>query len=210
MLLTPIKYSMHKPKFRRNLNNQKGVGLIEIIIVLLVLAIILVLALPQLNSSRKLFRYAGMQREMVTLLREARQEAVGQRRAITFTYDDANKSVIFSGGKFGTFGASANRTHALTGGGLQSPELVYGRPSSAPSSHLADKTNLTSLTNGKIDITFQSDGSVVDAANNPQNIGMFFYGNSDPDGSAFAVSVLGAGGRVKLWRYVQANNAYVE
>lgn len=200
---------MKKCDFPAEFRNQKGIGLIEIIIVLLVLAIIVVLALPQLNASRRLFKYAGMQKELITLLREARQEAMTQRRAVTFTYDDSSKNVIFSGGSYNAYGDLANRKISLAGGS-ESGDLVYGRPSGATAAALGDKTNLTSLDGGKINVTFQSDGSVLDASGNPSNKAMFFYSQSNPASSAFAVSVLGAGGRIKLWRYVTENDAYVE
>jgi hypothetical protein len=51
---------------------------------------------------------------------------------------------------------------------------------------------------------------VLDAAGNPINKALFFYHSKNPLKTAFAVSVLGAGGRVKVWRYSQGVNKYVE
>jgi hypothetical protein len=75
---------------------------------------------------------------------------------------------------------------------------------------LGDGTNLTPLTGNNLEITFQPDGSVVDASNNPQNKALFFYSSETPAETAFGISVLGAGGRAKLWRYSPNVNAYVE
>lgn len=198
---------VNKSQKRRD---QKGFSLVELLIVLLVIAIIVVLALPQIMSSRRLFRFAGVQRQVITVMREARQEAMSQRAAITFRYDNTNKRILLFGGKFGIAGDAKNQIHELTGDGIPPDDVVYGRPAGATTAALGDSTNLTALTANTVDISFQTDGSVVDASNNPQNKALFFYDGSSPAESAFAVSVLGAGGRAKIWRYSSSVNIYVE
>ncbi|MET0751977.1 MAG: GspH/FimT family pseudopilin, partial [Pyrinomonadaceae bacterium] len=188
----------------------KGFSLPELLIVLLVGAIILVLALPQLISSRRLMKFSAMQKQVSASLIEARQEAMSQRKAVTFCYDDRNKQLITYGGDFGAFGDAKNKVHNLTGFGVDSADIIYGRPSGAPSSALNDTTNMTSTTRSLVEITFQPDGSVIDASNNPQNNALFFYHNKYKKDAAFAVSILGAGGRIKVWRYSKGVNAYVE
>lgn len=197
-------------KTRYNKENCKGIGLIEIVIVLLVMAIIVVIALPQLMSSKRLLLFAGMQRETVSSLREARQDAITQRTPITFHYDNVNKKVIFYGGKYGALGDEANRTLNLSGEGVGPAEIIYGRPAGAKASALSDSAKMTDLSGDSIEIVFEADGSVVDGANNPRNNALFFYNKENPEGTAFAVSILGAGGRVKLWRYNPQINEYVE
>lgn len=189
---------------------QKGFSIPEVLIVLFIIAIIVVLALPQIISSRRLFRFAGVQKQVVSVLREARQEAMSQRSPITFRYDDTNKKIILFGGKFGTAGDAKNQIYELAGNGITPGEVTYGRPTGATTAALGDATNLTVLTLNRVDITFQTDGSVVDGSNNPKNHALFFYDDSNPAESAFAVSILGAGGRTKLWRYAPNVNLYVE
>lgn len=190
--------------------NQKGFSFAELLIVLFVVAIIVVLALPQIMSSRRMFRFAGVQRQVTSALREARQEAMSQRTPITFRYDNVSKKILLFGGKFGTAGDSKNEIYELAGNGVSQDDVVYGRPAGASTAALGDSTNISLLTLNKIDITFQTDGSVIDASNNPKNHALFFYDNASPAESAFAVSVLGAGGRTKLWRYASNVNMYVE
>ena len=69
---------------------------------------------------------------------------------------------------------------------------------------------MTALTANVVDITFQPDGSVIDAGGNPINKALFFYDSKSKKDGAFAVSILGAGGRTKVWRYSNGVNAYVE
>jgi prepilin-type N-terminal cleavage/methylation domain-containing protein len=192
------------------LQKQKGFSLPELIIVLLVAAIILVLALPQIISSRRLFRFSGFQRQVATSLREARQEAMSQRKPITFRYDNSDKKVITYGGDFGAFGDVKNVVVSLAGSGVETADVKYGRPGGVPTSALSDTTNLTNLSSNAVEITFQPDGSVLDASSNPQNLALYFYHDKYRLDTAFAVSVLGAGGRIKVWRYSRGVNSYVE
>jgi prepilin-type N-terminal cleavage/methylation domain-containing protein len=192
------------------LQKQKGFSLPELVVVLLVAAIILVLALPQIISSRRLFRFSGLQRQVSTSLREARQEAMSQRKPVTFRYDNSDKRIITYGGDFGALGDAKNVVVPIAGSGVEPDDVKYGRPTGVPTSALSDTTNLTNLSSNAVEITFQSDGSVIDASNNPQNQALFFYHDKYRLDTAFAVSVLGTGGRIKVWRYSQGVNSYVE
>ena len=106
------------------------------------------------------------------------------------------------------------RTVSLINSGIPATELMYGRPQGVAANVLGDgvdKTDLPNATN-QINITFQPDGTVVDANGNPLNRALFFYNTQYDKDSAFAISVLGAAGRVKVWRYNTnvTPNAYVE
>lgn len=191
-------------------DDQRGFSLPELVIVLLVAAIIIVLALPQIMSSRRLFRFSGFQRQVASSLRDARQEAMSQRTQIIFQYDDVNKRTIIYGGSFGAAGSLKNIVTEMSGSGLMPDEIRYGRPSGVSGAALSDGTNLTGLTGSVVEITFQPDGSVLDASNNPEDKALFFYHNIYRKETAFALSVLGAGGRVKLWRYSPGVDTYVE
>ena len=182
----------------------------ELVIVLLVISILVVLALPQINASRRLFRFSGVQRQINSSLNEARQNAMSQRKAITFRYDDANKRIIIYGGTFGALGEAKNQKTDFANSGLLLSEIIYGRPAGVAAAALGDSSNMTALAAGVVDITFQPDGSVLDASNNPVNKALFFYDAKSKKDTAFAISVLGAGGRTKVWRYSKGVNAYVE
>ena len=194
----------------KNLGRQKGFSMPELLVVLLVISILVVLALPQLSASRRLFRFSGMQRQVVASLNEARQQAMSQRVAITFRYDNTNKQTVIYGGSYGALGDSKNQTVEMSGSGLDKADIVYGRPSGASKAALSDTTNLTALSSKTVSVTFQADGSVLDANNLPLNSALFFNNKKYPQNAAFAVSILGAGGRVKLWRYSKNINTYIE
>ena len=189
---------------------QKGFSMPELVIVLLVLAILVTLALPQINSSRRLFRFSAMQRQIVASLADVRQEAMGQRTPVTFRFDNNTKEIKFYGGKYGASGDAKNLVIQLAGSGLEANDVLYGRPSGVSTAALGDGTNLTNPTSNAVEITFQADGSVINASNTPQNYAIFLYHSKHATETAFAVSVLGAGGRAKVWRYNLQTDSYVE
>jgi len=202
---------MHTSIINKDLKiqKQKGFSLPELIVVLFVIAILLVLALPQVISSRRLFRFSGFQRQITTSLREARQEPMSQHKPITFRYDNTSKYIVTFGGDFGALGDVKNVV-SLAGSGVEADDVKYGRPSGVPTSALSDTTNQTNLSSNAVEITFQPDGSVIDASSNPQNQALFFYHDKYRLDTAFAVSIFGAGGRIKVWRYSRGVNSYVE
>ncbi len=196
-----------KSKFSQQ---QKGFSLPELIIVLLVAAILLVTALPQIISSTRLFRFSGLQRQVAASLRDARQEAMSQRTPVAFRYQHDKKQIVIYGGSFGAVGDQKNIIREMADSGLAKNDVKYGRPGGVTQAALSDGTDLTALQNNIVEIIFQSDGSVIDSSNNPTNTALFFYHDKHRPETAFAVSVLGAGGRVKIWRYSQGVNLYVE
>lgn len=197
-------------KLIKNPHSQKGFSLPELIIVLLVMAILITLALPQILSSTRLFRFSSMQRQMASSITQARQDAMSDRQSVTFRYDNAGKRMIIFGGKYGAFGDQKNSVQEMSGSGVSAYDIIYGRPAGASADALGDGTNLSGLVNNFQDITFLPDGSVRDANNNPINKTLFFYYAKYREDTAFAISVLGAGGRTKVWRYNKQTKRYVE
>lgn len=186
-----------------------GHSFTELVMVLLIMAVLAVIALPSLLSSRRLFSYYATKQNVVSFLREARQKAMSEQVVITFRYDDYSQSIKLYGGSFGGEGDDKNRQISLVGNGLNSDDLVYDKPSGAPST-LPDGSSMTAVAASEVEVVFQPNGSVIDASRNPSSKALFFYDTNDPEGSACAISVVGAGGRVKLWKYNATTNQYEE
>ncbi len=190
-----------------------GLSVVELLVVIAIIAIISVIALPQINSARRQLRFGGVTREVLTQLRYARQQAMSTRVAHTFRYDDQSKQIIIiNNGEVGVGNSRPDqvvRTVSLAGTGLDPSEIVYGVLPGASTS-LPDGTSPTPLSNGRVDIIFQPDGSVVNSAQLPVGYALFFYNQSYPKETAAAISVLGAAGRVKVWRFDPNANAYRE
>jgi len=201
--------------------------------VLSIASILCAVAVPQLISQRRLTRSTGVTREIMTQMRLARQMAMTQagatptgvlrRVAYTFQYDNATKQISVIGpipagtaaldvanGYPNNPGSSVAVSVPLSQGGLATSEISTGIPTGLPGSPTAvdGSTGVTLAASGKLNITFQPDGSVIDATNTPVDTALFIYNNQASQGTASAISVRGASGRVKIWRYtVNANNA---
>lgn len=182
----------------------------ELVIVMFIVAIVSVIALPQLNAARRAFRFSGLQRQTAAILTEARQQAMSQRKAITVRYKNSEKEIVVYGGVYGTVNDSKNKVEQLYGSGIAKDEINYGIPAGVSITDLDDGTKFDNLKSGITEITFQPDGSVLDASGNPENKTLFFYHSKNSTDMAFAISVLGAGGRVKIWRYSKGVSKYVE
>lgn len=204
-------------------HSNSGISMVEILAVVAVATILTAVALPQVISSRRMIRSASLPREIATQLRFARQQAMSQRQAFTFQYDDATKQItIIDHQATGTallsasgYPNTANSITALTiplgvGAGLPPSEISFGVPSGINVTSLADTSTPTALVSNKLTVTFQPDGTVVDSSGNYTNRTLFLYNNKIPNQTACAISVLGSAGRIKIWRYTDSASAYVE
>jgi len=201
-----------------------GVSLMELLIVVALIGIVSAIALPQMIAQRRLTRSIGITREIMGQMRYARQLAMSERRAVTFSYNDltklitiidhnnlrtapnSGKAVLSLAGYPNTAGSTVVSTFRLDQGGLDSAEMTYGIPSGLPTGALRDGVSMTTLSANRLNVTFQRDGSVINATGtasdrNPQDQALFIYNSETPKATASAVSVLGSSGRVKIWRY---------
>jgi type II secretory pathway pseudopilin PulG len=210
---------------------ERGFTVAQMVIVVGIIAIIAAIGLPQVIGARRLIRSAGVTREVVGGLRDARQMAISQRRAVTFQYDDDTKNVrlinhgadaggvgisgvgVLNDGSYpDTAGSSVVSSVALTSNGLPASEIGYGVPSVVGTAayRLTDNTTLVTPTEHKLNITFQPDGTIIDSTGAPHDFAFAFYNTASPRETAAAVSVLGATGRIKAWRYSTSVDKFLE
>ena len=202
--------------------SNNGTSMVEVLAVVAIATILTAVAVPQVISARRMIRSASLPREIATQLRYARQQAMSQRQAFTFQYDDATKQITIidhqatgaallnASGYPNTAGSITALTLPLgAGGGLPASEISFGIPTGITVTSLGDTSTPTALVSNKLTVTFQPDGTVRDANNNYVNRTLFFYNNKIPNQTACAISVLGSAGRVKIWRHTSGNN-YVE
>ena len=202
--------------------SQSGHSLIEVLIVVALIGVLTSIALPQYIAQRRLSRSIGITREIQTQLRETRQLAMSQRQAFTFKYDNLAKQISIidhnsnPGGPLLVDPSYPNTAGSVVVSSTQlaeatlSSEINYGIPSGLPNTALTDGIALTPLFNNAFTVTFQPDGSVIDGAGNPQGRAMFFFNNRAAKATASAISIMGASGRVKIWRYSSGADLYAE
>ena len=215
--------------------SQAGRSIVETLIVVAIIALLTGAAIPQIISARRLIRSAALPKEVATQLRFARQQAMAQRQAVTFQYDNSTKTVkVFDHNNVNNATAACNITGLAvlsasgypntsctttiltlplaTGAGLPASEVTYGIPTSITATTLDDGNTLTALsgTPAAVNITFQSDGTVMTAAGAYARPTLFFYNNQIPIQTASAISILGAAGRIKVWRYSTSASKFAE
>ena len=210
------------PREAAALRLDAGHSLIEVLIVVSLIGALTSIALPQLITQRRLSRSTGITREIMSQLRETRQLAMSQRQAFTFVYNNTTKqiSIIDHNSNLGgslladpsypnTPDSQVVVTIPLAESSIGS-EMSYGIPAGLPIGALADGIAMTPLFNNLFTVTFQPNGSVVDAAGNPQGRALFIYNSHAAKGTASAISIMGPAGRVKIWRYDAVANVYAE
>jgi Tfp pilus assembly protein FimT len=223
--------TMLPPAIHRSLRRPGGFSALELTIVVAMAAVVSAIAIPNLISSRRIARSNQIPREIVSQLRLARQTALNQAMVVTWRYDHTSKEIsVIDHNQAGiTYDSSADTMAALPGKSLGSNATVLvakiplasfgvlagdiqiGRPSGVSTTALDDGTDATALSaSSQINITFQPSGSVVDKNNNPVNRTIFIYNAKMPQQTAYAISVLGTTGRIKMWRYDSVANAYNE
>lgn len=187
------------------------------------ISVLTAFAVPQIIAERRLSRSIGVTREILSHLRQARQLAMSQRQAFTFQYDNTTKqiSIIDHNNNLGpllltdpSYPNNAGRVvisqTSLATGGLDSSEITVGIPAGVPNVALGDGISMSALVNSQLNVTFQPDGSVIDLNGNPAGQALFLFNNRAARDTAAAISVVGASGRVKIWRYDRIANAYAE
>jgi Tfp pilus assembly protein FimT len=204
-------------------HSNSGRSMVEVLAVVAIATILTAVAVPQVISARRLIRSASLPREIATQLRYARQQAMSQRQAFTFVYDNSAKQITIidhqaTGAGILNLSGYPNTAGSLTaltvpvggGGGLPASEVTFGVPTGITVTTLGDTSTPTALVSNKLTITFQPDGTVQDANGNFANRTLFFYNNKVPNETACAISVLGSAGRIKIWRYTTSASQYLE
>ncbi len=219
-----VTKTMRKKISSKGWRSAAGFSVVELAVVMTIAGILTAIAVPQMISQRRLTRATAVTREIMTQMRYARQLAMSQsgatptgalrRVAYTFQYNDTAKEIRIIGPipagtaslTDGTYpniaGSSVVVRRSLVEGGLASSQIVSGIPTSLPGAPTSvDGVTGVALAGGNLNITFQPEGQVVDAANNPVDRALFIYNNQASQATASAITVRGASGRVKIWRY---------
>ena len=180
----------------------------------------------QLRYARQL---AMSQRKSITFQYDDSRKQIkiishNNNQSLTPSCNLSRTAILVASGYPNTTCSTVVTTVPLTQGGLSAAEITYGIPAGSPplptgapvipTTKLGDNIVMTPLTpagaGGKLNITFQADGSVIDAAGIPLDRSMFLFNKAAAQATASAISVVGASGRVKVWRYTLNGNVYAE
>lgn len=127
-------------------HSHSGTSMVEVLAVVAIATILTAVAVPQVISARRLIRSASLPREVASQMRYARQQAMSQRQAFTFQYDDLAKQItiidhqatgytlLSASGYPNTAGSITALTIPLgVGGGFLLPKFLSVSPPGSPS-----------------------------------------------------------------------------
>jgi prepilin-type N-terminal cleavage/methylation domain-containing protein len=174
-----------------------GFSLLELLVTILVIGIVSSFAIYGFNNVLPTLRADSASQLLVAQLRQARQASVDQRRDILVTFRGTSEIVIVR--------LNLDSTTTPLSDYFLPYGMVYmlfsGVPDTRDGFGNSAAVNFNCGGSGlPCTIRFQSDGSVLDNTGNYIN-GTVFIGRAGQNLTARAVTILGATGRIRGWRY---------
>jgi prepilin-type N-terminal cleavage/methylation domain-containing protein len=186
-------------------NRERGFTLVETLIVIVMSLVIMAISIFKLQPVMHLFRSRTVTGQVKSILRQARELAISERRSIVVTFVGNNTIELFEImqptntvalqpflrvplGRQVQFMTVAGETDTPDGFGIPSSGgIEFGGIAGGP---------ITGM-------QFQSDGSFTDGSGNPIN-GTVFLGSPNVNSLAGAVTVLGNTGKVRHYYYTRS------
>jgi prepilin-type N-terminal cleavage/methylation domain-containing protein len=174
-----------------------GFSLLELLVTILVIGIVSSFAIYGFNNVLPTLRADSASQLLVAQLRQARQASVDQRRDMLVTFRGTSEIV--------TVRLNLDSTTTPLSDYFLPYGMVYmlfsGVPDTRDGFGNSAAVNFNCGGSGlPCTIRFQSDGSVLDSTGNYIN-GTVFIGRTGQNLTARAVTILGATGRIRGWRY---------
>ena len=173
---------------------ERGFSIVEMMIVVLIIMIIAGMAIIALNPTKQQFLADAAMVQVASQLRYARERAIEQRRDVQITFSGGNSITL-------TQVNLPSGTTALSTVPIQTPVVftLMGMPDTPDAFGNNDAIYFEGLNNGPVGMAFQSDGTFVDGSGNLVN-GTVFMGIPGIPTTARAVTVLGATGKIRMYR----------
>jgi prepilin-type N-terminal cleavage/methylation domain-containing protein len=173
---------------------QAGYSLIEMMATLAIMGIVSAIAIVNIGSTLPGLKSDGAMRIVMTQLNTARETAITQRRNFQVSFINGNRIQIIRQNL--PAGTTLLSTVYLEGGLTYrvDPSITLDTPENFGKSVGVDFGTA-------IAIIFSPDGTLVNQSGVPVNGTVFLSSPNTPQGSARAITVLGATGRVRGYRW---------
>jgi len=176
----------------RRPNREAGFSLVEACATILIICIVSGFAILEFNGMAPGMTANAALSETVAQLRKGRELAIAQRRNIEVKFLGNNQIQLVRD----DVPAGTTILSTITLEGKIQFHLFDGVPDTPDSFGRAAAVDF----GGAASLIFLSDGTLVDAGGNPLN-GSVFFGQEDRPETARAVTILGATGRVRGYRW---------
>ncbi|MGH9455802.1 MAG: pilus assembly FimT family protein [Terriglobia bacterium] len=177
----------------REKHSEAGYSLIEILVVIVILGVMSGMAVTIMTNIIPMVHADSSMDLLVGELRQARQMAIDQRRNYVATFKGTNEFVLVR--------QELNATQTPIADYFLSKNVTYTLVSGVPDTPdtFGDTQAVDFIPDGN-PIVFVSDGTVTDANNNLVN-GTVFLGTPGSPATARAVTIMGATGTIRGYRY---------
>ena len=186
---------------RRRGDGERGYSMVELTVVAILLMIISAMAIVQIHPALQQQQASSAMIEVASELRQAREMAITQRRQIQVQFIAPNQIVL----------TRLNINPGVVGNTFFNPPMQYwqtaGKGDTPDGFGATGAIVFGGIVGGPPTMMFQSDGTFVNTLGVPIN-GTIFIGDKVDPSSARAVTVLGATGRIKM--YKNNANAWVQ
>jgi prepilin-type N-terminal cleavage/methylation domain-containing protein len=189
-------------RFTDRMRSQRGVTLIEMLLVVAVMGVIGAMGTAQIAVVRRSLQGDGAMRLLMGQLNQAREMAVTQRRTM---------EIKFVGGAGGNWiqvlrhevpGTATTTLSSVAFEGNVTYRLIPTVTTDTPDAF----GNASALAFGAATTyTFSTDGTLIDGSGNPLN-GTIFLAVSNVAGSQRAVTIMGGTGRVRGYKWACNSN----
>jgi type II secretory pathway pseudopilin PulG len=187
-----------KPNSTNTHHRERGFSVIEMMVVVLITMIVAAMALIAMSPTRQQIQADAAMVQVASQLRLARERAIEQRRDVLVSFDTAANTITLTQQNL-----PAGST-VLSTIPIQAPAQFMLMPgmSDTPDA-FGDKSAIyfEGLSGGPVGMGFQSDGTFIDGAGNLVN-GTVFLGIAGVPSSARAITVLGATGKIRMYRAI--------
>jgi prepilin-type N-terminal cleavage/methylation domain-containing protein len=177
---------------------EQGFSLIEVTVGILIVLIVSAMAIIALNPTKQQFQADAAMVQVASQLRKAREIAIEQRRDVLVSFDTSNNTITLTQQNL-----PAGST-VLSTIPIQVPAqfmLMPGMPDTPDAFGKQSAIYFEGISGGPVGMGFQSDGTFIDGAGNLVN-GTVFLGIAGVPSSARAITVLGATGKIRMYKAI--------
>jgi type II secretory pathway pseudopilin PulG len=195
-----------------------GFSMTEMLVVFGIIALMAVVSLPYIVNYRKLYRSEDQALKVIDLMQETAQLAMTRRRTFRFEISQTDNAALIIDENGAAPDVLVKRIPLDPTGELRMDTNPSGitRPNPPNYANAVYSVDSTGHLRGSTTVVghtvwaarFRSDGSVVNAANNPLSATIFIWppvtvGSSAArnNGEVRAITVFGGSGAIKYWKY---------
>lgn len=181
---------------------ERGYSMVELLVVIGMIMTILAMAVLALQPTLQNFKANGAMTMVASQFRLARELAITERRDIQVAFTGTNTITLTRVLSLGMV-ANPNEAFGVIRTVQIAPPTVFmlppGMPDTPDAFGNAGAIEFEGIVGGPPTMMFQSDGTFVDTAGNLVN-GTVFMGVPNINNSGRAVTVVGATGRIRMYR----------